>query len=166
MKWITEAKSCWVLLHISSFPGYTGKFSRPWENLPRRGTWPLPLSGVTYYCSDEDQPLWLSLVSLVLRAQNLQTVWLPVTITLTTDIVFFGGGDLNAIQGREVGGGVGAPRVEDFLLHSSMRRYTRHLSVLKSSPTIQIEDPAYGDVQGCIERVRNTFFIKMCMCNT
>ena len=102
MKWITEAKSCWVLLHISSFPGYTGKFSRPWENLPRRGTWPLPLSGVTYYCSDEDQPLWLSLVSLVLRAQNLQTVWLPVTITLTTDIVFLGGGSQR--HSREGGG--------------------------------------------------------------
>ena len=66
---ITDANSCWVLLHIWSFPAYTGIFNRPWEVLPRWWTWSLPPSGITYHSPDDDQPSWLS---LVLRAQNLQ----------------------------------------------------------------------------------------------
>ena len=45
---MTEASvPCLWVLHISSFPDQTGIFTAPLAILPRRGTWPLFLTGVT-----------------------------------------------------------------------------------------------------------------------
>ena len=46
---------------------------------------------------------------------------------------------------------VGAPRVEDSLLHSSNRPiHSAFVSLPKSHPLIQLEDSAYEDLEGCI----------------
>ena len=73
---------------------------------------------------------------LGLESTKSPTVCLPVTLSLTPDIVFFffvcrewGWRHSSANQGREVSGGVGTPGLKILYL-------TRHLSVLQSPPTI------------------------------
>ena len=77
IKSITEANGCWILLHIWSFLDHIEKFTRPWGILPRRGTWPRPQSGVTYCCSDDEQPSWIFLKN---KNRNSPTVYLLVTL--------------------------------------------------------------------------------------
>ena len=160
--YITDGNSCWVLLHIESFPGYTEKFNRPWELLSRRGTWSLPLSGVTYHCPDDDQPSWLF---LGLKSTKSSTICLPVTLTLTRRILFlFWHSSTN--QGREVDGvgvgGVGGNGLKNLYFNLPIRPIHSAFSVLKSPPLIQLEDPAYGDLQACIWPARNSSFIINC----
>ena len=103
---------------------------------------------------------------LSLQSTKSLRVCLPVTLSLSNDIVFvreWGWRHSNANQGREVGGGVGTPGLK-ILYFTLPCADTLGIcqSLLKSPATIQIEDPAYGDVQGCIEGIRKTSFIINC----